>query len=390
LLQRSMKNAFGIAVRLDAGLVGSYAVLVRLDAGLDAAENVLKQMRGVAGMSFWRANNAGRCVAPVMLLVLASACAVAQTCTTQARMQPSVRDELAASALKLATAVQAGDVAALKAATVAEYANDFGPIENVVQNTSDKLKGDTLQATQLYELDASGRAAGDTSDANFSCPLKDTTSETDFSIGSLPPGVYGFAMVEAVGGDHPWLLAFLLRKDGSEWKMAGFYPHAREAGGHNGAWYWASARERVRAKQIWLAWLYYGEADALLRPAGFVTSTQLDKLRTEQHAAAPGELLEGISGQVPLVLKAPDGAVFQLTAMSSEDSNNEVGLHLVLHYAASALVGAEPNRIRNAAVAKALLAAHPDLRQAYSAVIVFADTPGQNPSVLSLPMAEIP
>ena len=70
---------------------------------------------------------------------------------------------------------------------------------------------------------------GDTSDADFSCPLMGTTSETDFAIGGLPPGLYVFAMVEATG-DQPWLLSFLLQQDGGAWKLAGFYPQATDGG----------------------------------------------------------------------------------------------------------------------------------------------------------------
>ena len=86
-----------------------------------------------------------------------------------------------------------------------------------------------LRVTQIYELDASSRAADDTSDADFSCALTGTTSETDFAISGLPRGLYGFAMVEATG-DHPWLLSFLLRQDDGVWKLAGFYPRATDGG----------------------------------------------------------------------------------------------------------------------------------------------------------------
>ena len=324
------------------------------------------------------------------LLAMAAVTAAAETCTTQARMPQAMRGGLADTALMLGSAVKADNADAVKAATVAEYANNFGPIEYVIRSTSDKLKGDTLRVTQVYELDASMRQAGDTSEADFTCPLKGTTAETDFSISSLPAGVYGFAMVEAAGGAHPWLLSFLLQQDGGGWKMAGFYPHARTAVGKDGLWYWTAARERVQAKQPWLAWMDYDEADELLRPAGFVSSTELDRLRAERHSAAPQALSDGISAQTPLTVKGVGGLAFHFTSMANETSTDDGSLHLVLHYAGVALAGAEANRMRDAAAAEAMINGHPELRQGYSAVIVFADIPGQNPSVLSLPMAEIP
>jgi len=326
---------------------------------------------------------------PAALLMGASVVAGAQTCTTQARMQAAMRTALADEALLLGSAVKADDSNAVKAATVAEYANNFAPIEYVIHNTTEKLKGDTLRVTQVYTLDASGRKAGDTSEADFTCPLQGTTAETDFSISSLPPGMYGFAMVEAAGGARPWVLAFLLQQENGAWKMAGFYPHARTAVGKDGLWYWNAARANVKTKP-WLAWLQYEEAYALLRPASFVSSTSLDKLTAEQHAGAPPQLSDGISAQTPLVLKGPGGQEFHFTSLANEAADDDRSLRLVLHYAAEPLAGAEANRVRDAAAAEAMINSHPELRQGYSAVIVFADMPGQNPSVLSLSMTEIP
>jgi len=320
----------------------------------------------------------------------------AETCTTQARMEAPMRTALADAALMLGSAVKADDVAAVKAATIPAYASNFAGIEQAVRSANDFVKGDTLRVTQVYLLDASTRQAGDGSEADFSCPLKDTTAETDFAIPGLPPGVYGFAMVEASGGerlDSSWLLAFLLQQTSGGWKMAGFYPHARTAVSEDGIWYWNAARDRVRAKQPWLAWMYYAEADALLRPANFVASTQLDKLRAEQHAAAPPALSDGISTQTPLVVKTGDGKEFHFTTMTSETAADDKSLHLVLHYNAEdaeAASGVNAESLRNRAAAKAMIQAHPELREGYKAVIVFADTPQQAPSVLSIPMTEIP
>ncbi len=331
--------------------------------------------------------NMGACL-PAALLVAMGVSAGAQTCTTQARMQGSTRTALADEALLLATAVKAGDANAVKAATVAEYANNFAPIEYVIRNTADRLKGDTLRVTQVYVLDASSRKAGDTSEADFTCPLQGTTAETDFSIASLPAGMYGFAMVEATG-ERPWLLAFLLQQENGAWKMAGFYPHARTAAGKDGLWYWNAARSNVKTKP-WLAWLEYEEANELLRPASFVSSTSLDKLMAEQRAGAPPQLSEGVSAQAPLVVKAADGQEFHFTSLTNETATDDTGLNLVLHYAAEPVEGAEANRARNLAAAKAMIGAHPELRQGYSSVYVFGDVPGQNPSVLTLKMTEIP
>src|SRR5579875_3299606 len=116
-----------------------------------------------------------------------------------------------------------------------------------------------------------------------------TAAETDFSIAGLPAGRFAFVMVEA-SGPRPWLLSFLLEQQPGGWKMAGFYPHPRNAAGHDGGWYWTTARTDAKDGKEWLAWVLYGQADELLRPANFVSSTNLDRLRSELRSVTPPAL----------------------------------------------------------------------------------------------------
>jgi hypothetical protein len=319
----------------------------------------------------------------------------AQTCTTQAKMTSDVRSGLSDAATRLAQAVQQGDGAKVQAATIAEFASAsaFAPTSGLVQATSSRLVGDVLQVTQIYELDASSRPEGNTLDADFSCPLTNTTSETDFAIPGLPRGLYGFAMVEATG-DHPWLLSFLLREDEGVWKLAGFYPRARSAAGQDGVWYWKSARAYAKADELWLAWIFFGEADELLRPANFVTSTNLDRLRSERHGAAPPELAGGISSSHPLVLTSTgaQGAAgeFRFSGMSANSSEDGKELNLILHVRVDDLTDAAAVTARSKAAAQALLDAHIELRQAFHGVWVFADSAGHEPVVTEQTISNIP
>jgi hypothetical protein len=332
-----------------------------------------------------------------LLLILASPVMRSQTCTTQAKLSVAVRTGLSDAALNLAESIKDGDVAKVQAATIAEFAGAqaFAPTAALVRSTSAMVVSDTLRVTQIYELDARARKAGDTSDADFSCALTGTTSETDFSISGLPPGLYGFAMVEATG-DRPWLLSFLLRQDDDNWKLAGFYQRARTAAGHDGLWYWTSARDYAKAKELWLAWLFYGEADGLLRPANFATSTNLDRLRSEQRAAAPPDLIGGIGSAKPLVIKAIDGkdaavgAEYRFTSIAAEGSEDGKQLNLILHLRADNL--ADPAVAKNVSIAaaKALLDAHKELRQGFHSVWVFADSAGHEPLVTEQVISDIP
>jgi hypothetical protein len=329
------------------------------------------------------------------LLALSPTLLFAQTCTTQAKMTSDIRDGLSQAALTLAQAVQVADVTKMQGMTIAEFssASAFAPTESLMRATASRMGNGELRVVQIYELDASPRAADDTSDADFNCALAGTTSETDFAISGLPRGLYGFAMVETTG-DHPWLLSFLLRQDGGVWKLAGFYPRAMTAAGHDGDWYWKSARTYAKADELWLAWIFYGEAAELVRPANFVTSTNLDRLFSERRTAAPPELAGGISPNHPLVMKASDdkgGTIeYRFTSISAQASEDGKELNLILHIPVDGVSDPAVAIAHSKAAAKAFLDAHMELRQAFSGVWIFADSEGHEPLVTEETISNIP
>src|SRR5882757_9601836 len=85
--------------------------------------------------------------------IVVAGVASAEVCTTQSAVTATDRDALVSVARGLALKVQAGDVNGLRAATVAEYAKDFGGIGDVVGSTAPKLKGGALAVEQVYLLD---------------------------------------------------------------------------------------------------------------------------------------------------------------------------------------------------------------------------------------------
>ena len=320
-----------------------------------------------------------------------SAAHAAETCTTQSQMAPAELSAVSAAATTLATAVQAGDDASLKNLTIAEYQKNFSGIAAAVASTSPRVKGAAVQVDGVYLLDASTlqAASGVNPDAQFYCTLHSAAtaspSEVQFSIPALPPGKYSFATIRMEDAT-PWQLSFLLRQDGGKWLLAGFYPKPMTADGHDGLWYWKQARTLEVQKQPWSAWLYLQEAQALLLPANFVSSTHLEKLQTEVQAAAPPAVTNGISADAPLVLKAADGTEFRLTGLSVDAS---IGLDVAAHMKVETLDDAAVARKRNLAAMAALLAAHPELRSAFHGIWVFAEAPGKAPYATEVAMTEI-
>jgi hypothetical protein len=315
-----------------------------------------------------------------------------EVCTTQSQMTAADRDALASAAHGLAAKVQADDVAGLHAATAAEYAKDLSGIGDVVGGASAKVKGGTLTVEQVYLLDGSQlkrSADGTTPEAQFFCSLNKTVAEADFLISGLAPGQYGFAIVDVKNASTPYRLSFLLRQEGGRWGMAGFYPKPLLAAGHDGLWYWTQARMMTAQKQRWDAWLYYQEAESLLRPTDFIQSTHLEKLKAEESAATPTVLSEGISAETPLVVKGTDGVEYRFTALGVDDSLAKEEVDVAAHLKVDQIGDAAAARKRNADAMAALLSAYPEMRKPFHGVWIFAEAPGQNPFVTEQAMSEI-
>ena len=333
-------------------------------------------------------------IALLMAGLLLSGAAMAEVCTTQSQMTMADRDGLAASARDLAAKVQAGDVNGLQAATAAEYANSFSGIGTVVTATTAKTKGGTPVVEQVYLLDGTSlkkNADGSMPEAQFFCSLNKSVAEADFLIPGLLPGRYGFAMVDVKGTASPWRLSFLLRQNSAQgrWELAGFYPKALTAAGHDGLWYWTEARAMAKRKEQWNAWLYYLQAEDLLRPAGFIQSSHLQKLKEEQAAAAPPALSDGIRADAPLVVKSADGTEFRFVGLGVDDSLGTDKIDVTAHLKVDQLGDATAAKKRNSDAARALLAAYPELRKAFHGVWIITDAAGQNPYATEEAMNEI-
>jgi hypothetical protein len=330
-----------------------------------------------------------------VLFAAGGSVARAETCTTQSGLSDAERSGLVDAARDLALKIQANDAASLRALTVAEVVKNFGGLQYLVAVTAPKLTGGVAAVDQVYVLDASTlqrNPDGSATDAQFYCSLNRSTMEADFLVPALPPGKYGFAIVNIAPA--AWRLSLLMRQEQGKWLLAGFYPKATTAAGHDGLWYWTQARQMATAKQPWNAWLYYQAAEKLLQPADFVVSTHLEKLRTEAAAAAPPALSDGVSIDAPLVVKGTDGAEYHFTSLGVDDSPDQSSLDIVLRLhvdpaAAGASTDSAAARARNDTAASALLAAYPEMRKPFHGVRVIAETAGQPPFASEQAMAEI-
>jgi hypothetical protein len=304
----------------------------------------------------------------------------AVSCTTQAQMTEAERTALMQSARNLASAVQSGNASAVQALTIAKVKAQFDPIASTIEQTSPLLAGATITIDALYGLDASDLKTA-AEDTVFYCGVANSPVHVDVTIPQLPQGQYALALVHATGVKQPQQMAFLLEKNG-DWQLAGLFVKPLLLAGHDSVWYWTKARAFSQKNQKWNAYFYYTTAAYLAAPADFMTSANLDKLNQEAQGAKP----DGLPGAQPMVITAGSNT-FPVSEMHTDGSLG--GLDLVLRYSTGETGDPVATRARNLELMKATLQAHPELRDGFHGLWVFAEAPGQRPYGNELAMSEI-
>lgn len=315
-------------------------------------------------------------------LVLAPA-ARAANCTTQGQMTPADRSAMSGAARAMMLQVQNGDVTGLRGSTLPAVASDFSGIAQSVQNLAPAIQRATVTVDALYDLDASADPAGNGS-TQFFCG----NPVVVLSFQGLPPGHYGLALMHATGVEKPEQVSLILaQQPDRRWLLAGFFAKPMTEAGHDGLWYWVSARRFAQQNVKWGAWFYYRLAAGLLQPLDNLSSPNLQKLQQETDSTKP----ENLPTDKPMMLTA-NGATFQVTAI---DTTTQLGgLDLDVHYtpdtAQSAQLKDPPSARKQVVdVMTALLAQHPELQQAFHGIWVHADQGDSTLFALELPMQQI-
>lgn len=307
----------------------------------------------------------------------------AANCMTQAQMTAADRSALETAARSMMSQVQSANVDGLKAATLPAVAADFSGIAGSVQALAPLVQKATITVDALYDLDASSDPAGE--------------QRTDFFCGApvvvinftnLPPGRYALAVLHATGVDKPQQVALILAQGPDKhWMLAGFFAKPMTEAGHDGLWYWVSARKYAQQNGKWAAWFYYRLAANLLDPLDNLSSPNLQKLQKETDSVKP----DNMPTDQPVTLTA-NGSTFQINAV---DITTEFGaLDLDVHYIpnpnqAAQLRNPPDARKQVVDVMSALLAQHPELHNAFHGMWVHADQGNVSLFALELPMDQV-
>jgi hypothetical protein len=297
-------------------------------------------------------------------------------------MKEPDRTALVTAVRAIASRMQASDANGVKASTIPSVAGNFGGIASSIQRLSPDLAGANLAVTSVYDLDATDAQPGEDA-VQFFCGVAANDLHVIFNIPRLPAGHFAFAIVEATGVKNPQRLSMLLEKNAGIWQLAGFFPRPLMSAGHDGVWYWEKARAFNKAGHPWSAYFYYQTAIYLLLPAEFVDSNNFDKLIQEVRTATPG----GLPGAQPMMVNV-DGAPVAITNLHT-DGSTFGGFDLVVRYETPDVSSLAAARTKSVALMKALLALHPDWKEAFHGMWVFANAPNQQPFSLELAMPEI-
>jgi hypothetical protein len=298
-------------------------------------------------------------------------------------MTSAQRDALSNLARGMVGEVQSGNVEALRTNAIPAVAADFSGIASSVDSLKPLVQGAAITVDSLYELDASTEAQG-IARTDFYCG----TPVVVLNFTDLPPGKYALVILHATGVPKPQQISLIVSETTEHrWMLGGLFSRPMTEAGHDGLWYWVSARKYAQKDMNWDAWFYYRLAAYFLDPVDFLSSPNLEKLRNEEERVHPGNL----PGAKPLVLNA-DGSVFQVTTI---DTTATFGaLDLEVHYTPDI---AQTTQLRDPPSARkqvtevmtALLALHPELHDAFHGIWVQADGGSATLFALELPMEQI-
>ena len=306
----------------------------------------------------------------------------AVSCVTESQMTNAQRAEFVRALRALEVPIQAGNTNAVKELTVAPVAASFDGIAQSVETLSQQIQGATFTVNSMYLLEAAEVKPG-AEETQFFCSVPSSPLVVTVTIPQLPAGTYLLALTHATGVEHPQQVSMILQQDGDAWKLAGFFVRPLSLGGKEGVWYWSQARVYGQKKQNWNSYFYYQTAAFLLTPVDFLSTPNLEKLQKEAQAVRPA----GLPGQEPLKLEAK-GKTFEISNLRTEGFSGE--LDLVVSYKTQSVADPVAARSEIIELMKALLAAHPELREAFHGLWVYANAEGQHPYAIELPMSQIP
>lgn len=295
----------------------------------------------------------------------------AQTCLTADDMDAAAKSALTATAKNYFAMAARGDSPSLRQNAIPSLAADFSSVETAVSDH--KADFATAQANPRPPFLLKAEGTSPLARAEFLCGVFGANGQTadsaEFVIPNLPPGEYGIVILDVPTAKQPYTVSFVLQREGTAWKLGGFFVKETQTNGHDGNWFASQARSFKAKGQTHNAWLYFVQARDLISPVPFMYTLRSDKLYEEAQPVKPADLP---SNGAPVGLAA-NGKTYKLTAVFPLLVAKD--LDLVVKYDSPDVSDTTKTFQDNMAVMKALVAKFPELRDAFSGVVARAVEP---------------
>lgn len=308
----------------------------------------------------------------------------AQSCQAGDDIDPATRSSLEAAARRFFDLAAKGDAAALRQNSIPSVADNFAGIESAVRDNQANMAGVQPIARTPFVLVADATAPPD--HAEFYCGVFGAKGQTSgsavFALNQLPVGKYGVVILDAPAPSGAMTVSQILQQSGADWKLGGWYVKAAQSAGHDSAWFTAQARAFAAKGQTHNAWYYFLQARDLASPLPFMSTMTTDRLYDESEKIKPAD----IPGDHPLDLVA-DGKIYRIKTMFPYGVAGEI--NLVVKWETADASNAVQSYADNQAVAKALVAKYPELRDGFAAIVPRATEPSGKDYGTLVPMKEI-
>jgi len=291
-----------------------------------------------------------------------------ESCQAASDMDDATHSAITSAGQRYFDLVAKGDTVALRQNAIPGVAADFSGIEASVKEAQTTLSGAQPVARPPFLLDAEGVAP--LARAEFFCGLftgkGQSSTSAIFVLNNLPAGKYAVTMFEATSPKASVVVSFILQLVEKDWKLGGLYIKPRQFAGHDGEWFVTRAREYKTKGQMRNAWFYYRAALTLMSPLPFMSTRATDNLYDESHPMQPADIpVDGTTSEL-----VAGTTTYKLTALFLDGVATD--LDLVVRYESSDVSNTQLAYQNNVAVAKALVAAYPEVRTAFDGVVARA------------------
>lgn len=288
----------------------------------------------------------------------------AQGCDTRDEIPAQARAASESAAKQVFDQASRGDVNSMKANAIPSLQSNFGGISGAVNDNKAAFAGAHVQLRTSFLIDTGDRPS---QDGRFFCGVfgggTQGANSAEFDIPGLPVGKYAIVIQDFIGNQGPYALTTIFQEMGG-WKLAGFYVRPESALGHDGIWFLDRARDYKAKGQNHNAWFYYVTSWQLLAPVLFMDSALLSKITQESTAILP----QDVPSRTPVAYSA-NGRTYNITSM---DVLHLQTLDLSIKYSVPSTGDFAKTQAEARALAGALVAQYPELKDAFSNVWVHA------------------